>query len=189
MAEVTTNAAQIIRRFNALPSAMQGGIVRSVGRALLLTREKVRSNSQAKARRGARGLFGRLTSYAKPDRQIGLDAAIGFRRSKGFPYELSQEFGAHARPGKAMAIPLSYKAKRLSEGGVGPRGFPGKLFIPPNMHVLAESYKRGGGIKEIHYALVKSIAPRLHFFRTLNAELANLSSAIEAGAQEGASKI
>jgi hypothetical protein len=186
MATVTTNAGDILRRFKCLPGNIQAGIVRRVRGALILANEAVRAQTGIKSRGGARGLMGRLTSYAQADRHIGLDAAIGFRkRAGGFPYELSQEFGATAKPGKAMAIPLSAKARRLSDSGKGPRAFPGKLFIPPHMHVLAEAYARDDGLKTIHYALVKSIPARLKFFQTMRGQLPQISAAIEAGAQEG----
>jgi len=186
MTTVTTNAGEIMRRFNSLPAAIQAGIVRGAGRALILAREQVRTGTGIRSRGGSRGLMGRLTSYARADRIIGLDAAIGFRnRARGFPYELAQEFGAKASSGKAMAIPISSKARLLSDAGSGPRQFPGKLFIPPHMHVLAEAYVRGGGIKEIHYALVKSIPPRLKFMRTMQTQLPAISDAIVAGSKEG----
>jgi len=183
-ATVTSNAGDILRRFDKLPAEIQSAVIRRTGEALRVARGKVRSSAALKWRRGARGLAGRLSSYAVRDRYLGMDAAIGFRKTRGFPYELAQEFGATAKPGRAMAIPLSSLARRLSDRGLGPRKFPRALFIPPNMHVLAEGYKRMPGIKEIHYALVKSIAPRLRFLRTMEGELPRISAEIEAGGKE-----
>jgi hypothetical protein len=102
---------------------------------------------------------------------IAVDGVIGFRKSRLFPYELSQEYGAKARAGGAMAIPISHEAKGLSQRGISARDFPRKLFRPEGTHVLAEKggarwanqFGRGDGSLTIHYVLVKSIPPRLHF--------------------------
>jgi len=191
MPHVTHNAGEIIRRFDRLPTEIQTSVLSRVRGALIVTVQRVRSGTGVKWQRLGRGLAGRLTSYADRAPLMGLDAAVGFRKTTGFPYELAQEFGARAKAGKALAIPVSAKAKALSERGIGPRGFPGKLFIPPHMHILAEAYKRGGqkgGLKQVHYALVKSIPARLRFREIAEGSLPMISAEIEAGGKEGLKK-
>lgn len=162
--QITTNAADLLKRFEFFPEKVQTNLKAGLGRALIILEGRVRTGTAIKARRGDAGVMGRLTSYTVAKPGIGLDGVIGFRKIRGFPYEIAQEFGAKAKPGGAMAMPVSGKAKRLAAQGEGPRKFPEKLFIPPHMHVLAEAFKRGaGGIKTIHYVLLKSIKPRLRF--------------------------
>jgi len=175
--EISTNAEYLLRRFDDLPKAVQTGVGAGLKRALLLTEDRVRRNAQLKWRRGGAGLAGRLTSSVTETAGFGLDGQIGFRKTRGFPYELSQEFGAKAKPGKAMAIPITPQAKRY-----GPREFPGKLFIPKGRHVLAVFRPRLKAI-EPQYVLVKSIKPRLGFRATVLAALGMISDEIEAGAK------
>lgn len=154
---VNVDAANVLRRFDRLPVESQGRIRRNVARELIALQGEVRARSGVRTPSGARGLMGRLTSYSEARSGIGLDAAIGFRKTRGFPYELSQEFGARAKPGGAMTIPLTPLAKRVG----GAKDFPGKLFRPKGTRILAESPAPGKLIA--HYVLVKSIRPRLGF--------------------------
>lgn len=178
--QISTNALDLLRRFERLPKELQTGVKKGLGRGLLLVEDRVRANSRLKSRRGAAGLMGRLTSFVTTySGTHGVDGVIGFRRNgRGFPYELSQEYGAKAKPGKAMAMPVTAQARRYPS----PRQFPRKLFIPPHMAVLAEPYARGGGIKAIQYVLLKSIPPRLNFRKTVLASGDVISREVEAAA-------
>ena len=178
--ELTPESLRALENFRQFGPKVQRNIRAALKRALLRLEEKVRAGTDVKWRRGRAGLLGRLTSYVEEQGAGGLDGVIGFRRNRGFPYELAQEFGAQAKPGGAMAIPVSAKARALCEQGVKPRDFPVKLVRPPNMHVLAEVYKRGGGLKTIHFVLVKSIAPRLNFQRSVVENGAIVSEELEA---------
>lgn len=184
-----TNAADLMRRFHALPQAMRGGIVSGLRKALLVVEGKVTANAQLKFRRGGAGLAGRLTSYARPDSALGVDAAIGFRKRRGFPYEMAQEFGATAKPGGAMAIPISPLARRLSDRGIGPRQSGLILFRPKGKNVLLEyrGLLRGGGLRSapLHYVLVKRIKPRLGFVKTVTASFGTIADGIVRGATMG----
>jgi hypothetical protein len=185
-----TNAAEIMRRLSRAPRALRDGVVRGLRGALLGLEGQVTAGAALKWRRGGAGLQGRLTSYARADAALGVDAAIGFRKRQGFPYEMAQEFGATAKAGGAMAIPMSPLARRLSDRGVGPRQSGLILFRPKGKNVLLE-YRgtlRGGGYKmqPLHYVLVKRIAPRLNFIKTVTANLGDVSRGIVAGAAGGA---
>jgi hypothetical protein len=166
--KLETNVTEVLQRFERLPKEVQTAVKKGLGRALLLIETKVRQSTGVKLSGARSGLSSRLTSYVETpqDGKIAIDGAIGFRVTKGFPYELSQEFGAKAKPGKAMSIPVSPEAKRLNQLGQGPRDFPGKLFIPRNRHVLS-AYSKGAGQFVVHYVLVKSIRPRLKFVETV----------------------
>lgn len=162
--QIDSNVRELLKAWAALPDKLRAGVKAGLARGLLLVEDRVRSQTKVKWRRGASGLSGRLTSFVEQvSGGIAVDGLIGFRRRRGFPYELAQEFGAKARAGGAMAMPVSAAAKRLSDRGGSPREFPEPLFIPPHMNVLATAYKRGGGLKAIHYVLLKSIPPRLGF--------------------------
>jgi len=179
---ITSNASDLIRKFVKLPQKMQAGIVKALKRRLILVEDKVKQGAEIKARRGSGGLLGRLTSYARPSAKLGLDAAIGFRKTKGFPYELAHEFGAQARPGGAMAIPVSSAAKRAGS----PRNMKKDLFVPKGTHVLAESlglksFRAGKGALMVHYILIKRLPPRLHFRRTVIGESGTIAEAIIEG--------
>lgn len=180
---VSVEAAGVLRRFAALPERSRARIRRNVARELIALRGEVRARSDVRFRSGARGLFGRLTSHADSDSRLNLDAAIGFRKTRGFPYELSQEFGARAKPGGAMTIPVSSMARRVQGGA---RHFPGgTLFRPKGTNVLAE--QAGRGKLQVHYVLVKSIRPRLNFRRTVGSNsVADRISAAILGGMEGA---
>lgn len=182
---ISVEAQQVLSRFAALPREVQIGVRNGLQRGLMIAEDRVRIRTQVRRRRGAAGLFGRLTSSVVV-RDGEIDGAIGFRRTKGFPYELSQEFGAKAKPGGAMAIPVSPEAKRLSDSGISAAQFPRQLFIPPNMHVLAENYRTAGRTKEIktiHYALTKSIPPRLRFRSSVLSSLDAISAQVVAAAK------
>ena len=184
---VSEDAQRIARQFAALPPAVRAAYVRGLTRALLVAEGRVRRGADLKWRRGNAGLAGRLTSYARESGSTGIDARIGFRATSGFPYELSQEYGARAKPGKALAIPLTPQARHHSERGGGPRTFPGgPLFLlkGPNAAVLA-SQPKGSRVAKAHYVLKKSIPPALHFRRTVqaNLEYIHATAAAEAIAQ------
>lgn len=178
-ATIETNARDLLRRFKHLPPRIQTGVLNGLKRGLLLAETRVRTASGVKARRGAAGLMGRVTSFARPS-GAGVDAAIGFRKTRGFPYELSQEFGAKAKPGKAMAIPITPQARRYAS----PRDFPGKLVIPRGRHVLALWRPRLKAL-EPQYILVKSIPPRLRFRENVMASLDAIWRAVLAGTAGG----
>jgi len=196
--QLETNAADLLRRFPRLLPAMAQGVKTALSRSLLLVEDRVRGGGQLKWRRGSGGLAGRLTSYVMVAGAggsfAGLDAAIGFRKTRGFPYELAQEFGAKARPGGAMAIPISGEARKLSAKGISARNFPrplamigGKGGKAPLLVQTRTGRKLVGGVQLVpHYVLVKSIRPRLGFRKTVLASIPMISSEIEAGAKEGA---
>ena len=182
MITIGSNAKSIMRRLDRMPAAVQGGVVKGLKRGLLLAEDHVRRNSKVKWRRGGGGLSGRLTSYARMDGRLGADAAIGFRKTSGFPYELSQEFGAKAKPGKAMAIPVTPAARRAKS----PRQHPqaDKLFVHATMGkaFLMRATKRA---VHLEYVLVKSIPPRLHFRDSVVKSLPMIGDQIERGWKEG----
>jgi hypothetical protein len=165
----SSNINAVLKGFAKQPAKIQDAIVRGTKRGLLLTRGYVRKGAELRFTGGRSGLISRLTSDAHKTGLMGMTGYIGFRRTTGFPYELSQEFGAHAKPGKMMAIPVSPLAIAAGQRGIGPRKLGVKLFIPPHMHVLCEAYKsqKRGPIKTVHYVLVESIKPRLNFRRTV----------------------
>ena len=149
-------------RFERLPTELQGTVRKGLALGLLLVEEQVKRRADVRLSGGRSGLAGRLTSYVEVGgRRFAVDGVIGFRRTRGFPYELAQEYGARAKPGGAMAIPISPEAKMLSQQGISARDFPRELFSPKHSRVLGESL--GGGRMQVHYVFVKSIAPRLHF--------------------------
>lgn len=166
--KLETNVEEVLRWFDRLPKEVQTAVKKGLARALLIIEDKVRRSTGVKLSGARAGLSSRLTSYVETpsDSKIALDGVIGFRKTKGFPYELAQEFGAKAKPGKAMSIPVSPEAKRMNQLGQGPRDFPGKLFIPRGRHVLA-AYMKGAGTFVTQYVLVKSIKPRLKFVETV----------------------
>lgn len=159
--QITGNAAELVARFNRLEPAAREGIRRGIAGALLSIESKVLQGAGVKWRRGAGGLAGRLTSYARLGGAWGVDAAIGFRRTQGFPYELAQEFGAKAKGGGSLAIPISQEARGASDRGLGARSMEGLFVLRANGKAfLARQVKRH---LEIHYILKKSIPPRLRF--------------------------
>jgi hypothetical protein len=180
---IDTNAAQLIARFHKFPPAIQRGMLRGLRGELLVTETRVRQRAGLKWRRGGAGLSGRLTSYARPSEQFGVDAAIGFRRTRGYPYELAQEFGAKAKAGGAMAVPLTPLARALSERGQGPRQFPGVLFLVRKGGRATLCQMLGGTI-EAQYALLKSIPPRLRFRQSVIESLPAIGRAIVQGERE-----
>lgn len=170
MIQLDTNVREVLEKFHRLPGNMQVAVKRGLGRGLILIQERVITKTGVKWRRDNSGLRGRLTSHVETIKSgfgvMDVDGVIGFRKTKNFPYELSQELGAKAKPNKAMVIPVSDLAKQLSQRGKGPRDFPGGLFIPKGKHVLMES-RISGAVPVLHYILVKSIAPRLKFRETV----------------------
>jgi len=160
--QISSNARQILERFERLPDETQQAVKRGLARGLLLVEEEVKRRTDVRLSGSRSGLASRLTSYVEiAVGPIAIDGVIGFRKTRGFPYELAQEFGARARAGGAMAIPISDEAKALGERGISAKDFPRDLFRPEKSHVLAESM--GDARLEVHYVLVKSIPPRLHF--------------------------
>jgi len=172
-----------MRRFDRLPEAVQGGVVKGLQRGLLLAEDRVRRRSGVKWRRGGGGLSGRLTSYARrKGRAMGAEAAIGFRKTSGFPYEFSQEFGAKARPGGAMAIPVTAAARRAKS----PRSHPDadKLFVHAaggRAYLMRETRRAA----HLEYVLVKRIRPRLKFRENVSAALPMIGRQVEKGWEEG----
>ena len=186
--QIDHDAERLIQRFNTLAHNIRAGVRSGLQRSLLTVETRVRQGSGVRFRRGMAGLAGRLTSYSRLSGPLGIDAAIGFRRTSGFPYELAQEFGARAAPGKAMAVPVSPMAQRMSDRGQGPRDWaPGELFRMRNTRVLA--HRPGPKAKpEVHYVLVKSIPPRLRFVQTVRDNRGEIERGIMSGAREGAQK-
>jgi len=188
---IKSNAASLLRRFDKLPKEIRTGVRKGLARALLLVEDRVRRKTDVTARRGAAGLMGRLTSHVRVGGPIAIDGVIGFRKRRGFPYELAQEYGAKAKPGGAMAIPVSPKARRMSERGIGPRdAFGDDLFVPKNTHVLAQknnlsAFQSGKGAFTVHYVLVKSISPRLKFRETVTGSGDLISREVVKGAKQG----
>jgi len=158
-----------MRRFAWLPAAVQAGLIRGLRRELLLCEDAVRRNADLKFSGARSGLMSRLTSSVTRGRAMEVEAVIGFRKTRGFPYELAQEYGAKARSGGAMAIPVSDEARRASALGRGPRQLGTELFMLKTSRsaILAE---QAGTRIVAHYVLVKSIRPRLNFRRTVMAE-------------------
>lgn len=187
--EISSNAEQLARVFDRLPKKVQAGVSKGLERALLLIESKIRLRCQSTSAtsvkfRGARsGLSSRLTSYVERIPGMGLDGAIGFRRTRGFPYELAQEFGARAKPGKAMSIPVTDEARAVES----PRNFPGGLVLVKGLHsaVLIQKQARGmfQGMK-VQYVLVKSIPARLGFRKTVTENVDLISDEMVDGANK-----
>lgn len=186
--EISSDAEQLARTFERLPKRVQTGISNGLKRSLILIEDKVRmrcratSGDSVKFSGSRSGLSSRLTSYVKLLPGMGLDGAIGFRRTRGFPYELAQEFGAHAKPGKAMSIPVTDEARAAG----GASHFPGKLRLVKTGHgaILVRDRIAGmRGMFEVEYVLVKSIPPRLGFRQTVNANTDLISGEMVAGAE------
>ncbi len=167
--QISVETGKVIAALRAAPPKVQAEVVAGIGRALLLMESRVRTATGVRWRRGAAGLSGRLTSYARRDAVFGADGAIGFRKTRAFPYELAQEYGAKARPGGAMAVPISGEARALSDRGQSARDFPRKLGLlrRGGRALLMES--PAPGMVEPHYVLLKSLRPRLKFRETIAA--------------------
>ena len=184
--KLESNAQDILKRFTRLPVLMQKGIVLGVRRTLLIVEDKVRMQNRATGPdsvrfSGARaGLSSRLTSYARASSVLGFEGAIGFRKTRGFPYELSQEFGAKAKPGKAMAIPVTPEARAVDS----PRQFPGELFVRKwgNKALLMQKV---GMLTATQYVLVKRIPARMKFRDTVKGQSPMISQAVVDGAIAG----
>lgn len=184
MIDIDVRAEKLLRKFDRLPSQVQQGVMRGLRRELLLCEEAVRQGSELKFSGARSGLLSRLTSSVRRGRNaLGVEAVIGFRKTRGFPYELSQEFGARAKPGGAMAIPISDEAKAASAQGRGPRELGQELFVlkTADRAMLMESM--GGARLVAHYVLVKSIRPRLHFRRSVLAQRERILSGMVAEAR------
>jgi len=174
MIQIDSNVREVLEKFHRLPGRTQEAVKRGLGRALILVEERVRTQTGIKWQRANSGLKGRLTSHVETVSDsrgiMDVDGVIGFRKTKNFPYELSQEFGAKAKPGKAMVIPLSDQAKKLSQRGMGPRDFPTPLFMPRGRKgrvLMGVSGSKKMPLLIAHYLLVKSIPPRLNFRSTI----------------------
>ena len=166
---ISSNARDILQRFERLPSEVKTAVKAGLARGLLLVEEQVKRRADVRFSGARSGLASRLTSYVQVGHgPIAIDGIIGFRKTRGFPYELAQEFGARAKPGKAMAIPVSPEAKGLSQRGLSAKDFPrrlvriGKTLVEPGVR-WANQFGRDDGNGLRHYVLVKAIAPRLHF--------------------------
>jgi len=187
--QISSNAEQLARTFERLPKRVQTGVSNGLERALLVIESKMRVRCQSTSADSVRfsgsrgGLSSRLTSYVKRLPGMGLDGAIGFRRTRGFPYELAQEFGARAKAGKAMAIPVTDEARAAGS----PRNFPGGLVLVKGIHkaVLIKRASPGvfrGGLM-VQYVLVKSIRARLGFRQTVNDNVDLISNEMTRGAE------
>ena len=191
--KLETNALELMQRFERLPKAVQDGILKGVKGALLETEGRFLTNPGVKMTGSRSGLASRLTSYAQKDSVDQIDAAIGLRKTSHFPYELSQEFGAKAKAGGAMAIPLTPIAKALSQRGIGPReGFAaGRLRVVKTKSgaYLAEMMRGKrvafGASLLRHYKLVKSIPARMRFRASVTQSIPMISNRIAQGADEG----
>lgn len=185
--QLSSDAERVIRWFGTLPAEVRSEVCNGIRRGLLILQGRVLQGTGLKWRRGAGGLAGRLTSFARLGGPSGIDAAIGFRKTRGFPYEMAQEFGATARGGGAMAIPVSPEAKAESERGNGPRSFglPLRLIKSGTSALLMHSVKQ---FNTVHYILVKSIPPRLKFRETVAANMDVIERGIAAGARDGMAK-
>lgn len=194
--QIETNAAALVMRFNRMPVNQQKGITKGLARGLLLAEDRVRRGTALKFRRGGSGLAGRLTSFARAEGRGDIEGAIGFRKTRNFPYELSQEYGAKAKGGKAMSIPISAEAKALSNRGLGPRDMGNRLTLIKGMGkaLLIENRKRAGGRggganthfrTDVHWVLVKSIPPRLKFRENVAASVPMISEEVMRGWREG----
>jgi len=156
---IETNAGAVLRKFGRLPKEIQTGVRKGLVRGLLLVEERVKRRSDVKFTGGRGGLASRLTSYAKiGPGAIAIDGVIGFRKTQGFPYELAQEYGAKAKPGKAMAVPVTPEARKAGS----PRDFPGKLRMIKGMG-KALLVSDTDAATHLQYVLLKSIPPRLNF--------------------------
>lgn len=185
--QLSADAQNVIAYFRALPQVVRQEVATGLRRSLLVMVGKVLQNTGLKWRRGAAGLAGRLTSYCRLGGPLGIDAAIGFRKTRGFPYEMAQEYGARARGGGAMAIPVTEEAKAHSERGGGPRDFGITLGVIKTAGgaVLAETSAKKF---IVHYVLKKSIPPRLRFRETVAANVEIINRGIMDGARVGLSK-
>lgn len=183
---ITSNAANILRAFDALPKNLQTGVSKGLRRALLLLEDIVKRRADVKFAGARAGLVSRLTSYVETGGALSIDGVIGFRKTAHFPYELSQEYGAQAKSGGAMVVPVSPQAKALAARGLGPKDMAGvKLFRPKNTHVLAAYVpgRKSIGI-EVQYILIKSLRPRLHFRENVMDNMDVVSREVEGGMVE-----
>lgn len=185
-----TNAEKILRKFERLPKKLQSGVRKGIKRGLLITESRVLQGADLTFSGSRSGLASRLTSAVElGNGAIGIDGVIGFRKAQGFPYELSQEYGARAKSGGAMAIPVSPEARAARERGISAGDFPADMFIPKGTHVLAEdlglaSFRAGGGMFKIHYVLVKSIPPRLNFRKSVRESFWEIGKQVVKGMKE-----
>ncbi len=182
MIKIEHDANRLLRRFGRMPKDVQTGMVRALARELIVLEDQVRTRAGLRWRHGAAGLSGRLTSRVTREPRMGLGGVIGFRRTRGFPYELAQETGAKAKPGRAMAIPVSPSARAAGS----PRNMANLAVIKSkalNQALLVESGPRGQ--MTVHYVLVKSIPPRLKFRETVTGAAPRLGAAIIEGASQG----
>ena len=185
--KLSNNADRIVKEWQRLSSRVRRGVELELRRELIRMEGRVKARSGVRFRRGAAGLGGRLTSFVSADSQ-GLAGAIGFRKTRGFPYELAQEFGAKARAGHAMAIPVSAAAKRAKSPREMDLVMIKRRGRPPLL-IERRKGKSGRWMKPIvHWVLVKSIPPRLRFRETIYAHLHHSSRAIESGAEKGVKK-
>ena len=186
--EFDADAQRVLRAFRGLAPHIQQGIVKGATRGLLLLETRVRMGAGLKWRRGGAGLSGRLTSWAA-QRGDEIDGAIGFRKTRQFPYELAQEFGAKG----PMTIPISGQAKAASARGIGPRGIGIDLALvkrsgKPPLLVESRDSQRGWykGMKTVvHYVIVSGLKPRLKFRQNVRAGMPTLSGEIVSGFRDG----
>ena len=181
--QLTSNAREILQRYRRLDPAIQKGVAAGLGRALLLLETRCRTAFGVKARHGASGLSGRLTSYVATSSSGDLEGAIGFRKTRAFPYELSHEFGARAKPGGAMTVPVSSQARAASARGIGARqAFAGRSLAVVRAMGKAFLVEHLKNRSILHYVLIKRLPATLGFRKTVIAGIPLISQEIEAGA-------
>lgn len=179
--ELSSDASAIIARFQGISERSAENVRAAIARELLVLQSAFLMNPGVKLSGSRSGLASRLTSYS---RIVGgdIDAAIGFRKTRHFPYELSQEFGATARPGGAMAIPVGKKAKAMSARGLSPKDWPrGMLNLVKTMgraYLVSEQGRSSARRSDLEYVLVKSIKPRMRFLKTIHGGSEGISNAI-----------
>lgn len=166
--ELTSNAEEIIGRLNGMGERTQQAIAAGVGRAWLVIGSRWRAATGVKISGAGQGLGARLASFSEV-RGGQLSAAIGFRKTAHFPYELAQEFGARAKPGKAMVVPVGNKAKSMSRRGMGPRDWPEGALAMRKLGGRAFLFSTTKKASHLEYVLIKSLRPRLKFFETVQA--------------------
>lgn len=183
--KLETNAAELLGKYDRLPPLLQEAVRDGLARSLIVIESRVRTRSTKTSDNsvkftGSRGGLGsRLGSYTKI---VGgqVEGAIGFRRTTGFPYELAQEFGAKAKPGHAMSIPVTAEARKAGS----PRNLSGTLVMRKYGGKVMLLRKLGAFLLELVYILVKSIPPRLGFRDTVLGSVDYIGREVVASAKQ-----
>jgi len=185
--EFGPEVSRVLRVFKGLSDATKAGIVAGATRGLLLAETRVRTRSGVKFSGAGKGLSNRLTSYARVH-DDDIDGAIGFRKTRQFDYVLSQEFGAKAKAGKAMVVPISPEAKAASMRGVGPRERGIELALVKSVGGKPLLISRVGRKVSIEYLLIKSLKPKLKFRENVAASVPDLEREIFNGFAGGVAR-